>query len=99
MASRRCVKPPPLWCTLDAGVRCWNCIAGSPSYAAGLIIIIEIMFNKKQAAEVLGVSIRTISNMMARNEFEYVKMGKSVRFYPKTLQDYLSAHTVRSSKL
>jgi len=38
------------------------------------------LFNRKQIADYLGVSERTVSNMMSRRIIPVIKFGKSVRF-------------------
>jgi excisionase family DNA binding protein len=40
------------------------------------------LFNRKQIADYLGVSERTVSNLMRRRIIPVIKFGRSVRFDP-----------------
>ena len=50
------------------------------------------LFNRQQVAELIGVSTRTISNLVSSRRIPVIKFGKSVRFDPskvlKALEKY-----------
>lgn len=50
------------------------------------------LFNRQQIAELIGVSTRTISNLVSSRRIPVIKFGKSVRFDPskvlKALEKY-----------
>ena len=50
------------------------------------------LFNRQQIAELIGVSTRTISNLVSSRRIPVIKFGKSVRFNPskvlKALEKY-----------
>lgn len=53
------------------------------------------LLNEKQAAEQLGVSVRTMQWWRANNKGpEYVKVEKLVRYRQEGLNDYLDANIV-----
>lgn len=47
--------------------------------------------DKKQMAEILGVSIKTIDKWVCQRLIPYVKLNSAVRFNPKEVDAYISA--------
>ena len=55
--------------------------------------------NKKQAAEVLGVTVKTIDKWVAAKYMPYIKIsGKCVRFDTEVLSRFVKSHVVEEKK-
>jgi excisionase family DNA binding protein len=54
------------------------------------------LFNRKQIADYLGVSERTVSNMMSRRIIPVIKIGKSVRFDPSKVRKALDKYEIEA---
>ena len=52
------------------------------------------LFKRKQIADYIGVSERTISNMMRKRLIPVIKFGKSVRFDPKRVRQALEKYEI-----
>ena len=52
------------------------------------------LFNRKQIADYIGVSERTISNMMSKRIIPVIKIGKSVRFDPTKVRKALDKYEI-----
>lgn len=52
------------------------------------------LFNTRQIANHIGVSTRTISNMMKDKRIPYLKIGKTVRFDPTKVVNELNKYEV-----
>ena len=53
------------------------------------------LITKKEAAERLSVSVRTLEGLIARGQLPAYKIGpKSVRLRPEDLEAYLAGHVV-----
>jgi excisionase family DNA binding protein len=48
---------------------------------------IAAMLTKKEVAELLKVSPRTLSNLMSKGWLPYVKLGRGIRFFPNVVQN------------
>lgn len=49
------------------------------------------LLNRKQAADILGVSLRTIDTLIANGTLRVVRLGASVRIRPEAIVDLLNA--------
>jgi excisionase family DNA binding protein len=49
------------------------------------------LLNDRQAAEILGVSIRTLPNLVKRQGLRQVRLGRSVRYDPSDLEAFIQA--------
>jgi len=54
------------------------------------------LFNRKQIAYYIGVSERTISNMMRKRLIPVIKIGKSVRFDPSKVRKALDKYEIEA---
>ena len=54
------------------------------------------LFNRKQIADYIGVSERTISNMMRKRLIPVIKIGKSVRFDPTKVRKALDKYEIEA---
>ena len=52
---------------------------------------------KKQVAEYLGMSVRTVERLMGSgpNDLPFCKINKTVRFKWKAVEDFMERHSVR----
>jgi excisionase family DNA binding protein len=50
------------------------------------------LLDKKQAAQRLHCSLRTINNRIKARSIPFVKLGKSVRFIPADLERFIYEH-------
>ena len=53
------------------------------------------LFNRKQIAKFIGVSERTISNMVRRRQIPVIKFGRNVRFDPVRVRKALEKFEIR----
>jgi excisionase family DNA binding protein len=53
------------------------------------------LLNKKTAAEVLNVSLRTLDNHIKAGRLPFVKLGKLVRFIPSDIDKFIEERRVR----
>ena len=53
------------------------------------------LFNRKQIAKFIGVSERTISNMVRRRQIPMIKFGRNVRFDPVRVRKALEKFEIR----
>jgi excisionase family DNA binding protein len=51
------------------------------------------LLSPRQAAELFGVSLRTIRRLVTSGELRCVRVGRLVRFHPGDVSRWLSAHT------
>ena len=54
------------------------------------------LFNRKQIADYLGVSERTVSNMMSRRIIPVIKFGRSVRFDPVQVHKAMTKYQIEA---
>ena len=54
------------------------------------------LFNRKQIADYIGVSERTISNMMRQRRIPVIKIGKTVRFDPTKVRKALDKYEIEA---
>jgi predicted DNA-binding transcriptional regulator AlpA len=52
------------------------------------------LLNKTQAAKRLGICVRTLDNRMADLKLPYVQIGKSIRFIPADIENYIQSHRI-----
>ena len=50
------------------------------------------LLDRHEAAEFLGVSVRTIDEQTANGSLKCVRIGRAVRFRPETLDSYTEAN-------
>ena len=53
------------------------------------------LLNRKQIAKFIGVSQRTISNMVRRRQIPMIKFGRSVRFDPVRVRKALEKYEIQ----
>jgi excisionase family DNA binding protein len=59
---------------------------------------LDAALNENQAAEFLGISVRTLQAWRVRgSELPYVKIGRAVRYRRRALIEFQNAHTVTST--
>lgn len=57
----------------------------------------EALLDKEEAAKVLNLSKGTISNLLARGELPYIKIGRSVRIKREDIEAYIEGQrTIRA---
>jgi excisionase family DNA binding protein len=56
----------------------------------------EHLMTKEQAAQVLGISVSGLNKLIARRRIRYVKVGRMVRFSPRTLDADIEKMTVKT---
>ncbi|QUE50572.1 helix-turn-helix domain-containing protein [Luteolibacter ambystomatis] len=57
-----------------------------------------ILLRRRDVAELLGVSERTVEVMKARGDFPIVRLaGRSVRYPREAILDFIQARTVRAT--
>jgi excisionase family DNA binding protein len=54
------------------------------------------LFNRKQIADYLGVSERTVSNLMRRRIIPVIKFGRSVRFDPVAVHKAMTRYQIEA---
>ena len=54
------------------------------------------LFTRKQIADYIGVSERTISNMMRQRRIPVIKIGKTVRFDPTKVRKALDKYEIEA---
>jgi excisionase family DNA binding protein len=54
------------------------------------------LFTRKQIADYIGVSERTVSNMMRQRRIPVIKIGKTVRFDPLKVRKALEKYEIDS---
>ena len=54
------------------------------------------LLDTDQAAEYLGMGKRTLQEKMADREIGYVKIGKSVRFHPDDVTEFIESKRVKA---
>jgi excisionase family DNA binding protein len=54
------------------------------------------LFNRREIADYIGVSERTISNMMRQRRIPVIKIGKSVRFDPSKVRKALDKYEIEA---
>jgi excisionase family DNA binding protein len=55
----------------------------------------ERLLTKRQAADLLSVSVRTLDRMRSTGEIQATKVRGSVRFDPTNIERYIARHTGR----
>jgi excisionase family DNA binding protein len=60
---------------------------GSPPQEGGL-------WNKTQAARVLGICVRTLDYKTANGQIPHVKIGRITRFIPADIEAFINAHRI-----
>lgn len=56
------------------------------------------LLNRKQAADILGVSLRTIDTLIFNGTLRVVRLGASVRIRPEAIVDLLNASETKGNK-
>ena len=54
------------------------------------------LYNRREIADYIGVSERTISNMMRQRRIPVIKIGKTVRFDPLKVRKALEKYEIES---
>jgi excisionase family DNA binding protein len=53
----------------------------------------ERLLNKREAAERLAVSVRTLDRMRSTGEIQATRVRGTVRFHPAVIERYIARHT------
>jgi excisionase family DNA binding protein len=61
----------------------------------------ERLITKRELAQAWGVSTRSVDNWVANGQLKHVKLGKSLRFIPGDVAEFLEKRTIgrRASRL
>jgi len=62
---------------------------GQPASALQASIPSKLLYSKKEAAQLLCLSVRTIDNLITCKELKPVRIGKSARFTLAELQQFI----------
>ena len=52
------------------------------------------LLKRPEAAETLQITVRTLDSLVKRRLIAHVKIGKSVRFTPSAIAEYIAASSV-----
>lgn len=52
------------------------------------------LLNIKEVSEILGLEISTIYDWVYRKKIAYVKVGRLLKFHPKTIEEFIRTCTV-----
>ena len=59
----------------------------------------EKLLDEDKAAEILGLAVQTLRNWRSQRRGPvYVKLGRSVRYRPEDLEEYIRVHSVTELK-
>lgn len=53
------------------------------------------LLTRQRGAATLGVSLRTVDELIASGDIPVVRIGKSVRFRPEALENFIDARETR----
>ena len=56
----------------------------------------RLLYSKRETAEMMGVSVRTIDNLIAVKELRCIRLGRSVRFRMTDIESFLRRDHVTS---
>lgn len=56
------------------------------------------LYTKKEAANYLAISVRTLERIMAKNEIAFIRDGRTVRFLKSDLDDWIQRHRVKPKR-
>ncbi len=65
--------------------------------ASSDVLPIEELLNIKQAARVLGMSVKGLRTWVWKRQIEFVRVGRTIKFRPETLRRYIDRHTVTAA--
>jgi excisionase family DNA binding protein len=69
----------------------------TPAQPASVSIInLPRLLTISEAAKVLGVSVRTVHNIISKRQLTYFKVQNALRFEPAHLDEYLQRRIVRA---
>jgi len=52
------------------------------------------LLNKKTGAKLIGVSIRTLDNLMDRGDLPFIRVGRQIKIHPNDLESFISRNRV-----
>ena len=58
----------------------------------------QLLYSVEDAAAMLSLSRTTLYELMNKNQIKYIKSGRSTRFTPKQLEDFVSEAARRAEK-
>jgi excisionase family DNA binding protein len=67
-------------------------------YAAASIMKSQLLFSKRQAAEALSVSLRTIDYLIHRNQLAVTRIGRRVLIQWEVLEQFAKASSQRQGR-
>jgi excisionase family DNA binding protein len=53
-------------------------------------------YSKKDAANILGVSTRTLDNLISNRKIEHVRIGRRMLFTPDQINRFIEENTVKA---
>jgi excisionase family DNA binding protein len=53
---------------------------------------IQIMYTREEAAEIMRISIRTLDDIMSKNQIKIVKIGRAVRITHRAIEEFIKLH-------
>jgi excisionase family DNA binding protein len=57
----------------------------------------EKLYNTRETAELLNITVQTLWEWAKRNKIEYVKIGSRYRFQKSTIEKMLTPHAIKQS--
>jgi excisionase family DNA binding protein len=58
---------------------------------------IEALLDVRRAAQLLGISVKTLRDWIQARRIEYVKVGTRVMIRPETIRQFVAANTRRAA--
>ena len=58
--------------------------------------VLEPLLDVKRAANLLGISVKTLRDWIQERKIDYVKAGKRVMIQPDTIREFISQNTRRA---
>ncbi len=55
-----------------------------------------LLYNRPEAAAKLAISVRTLDEQMAAGNLKFCRIGRSIRFRPAALEDFITANETRN---
>lgn len=72
-------------------------IASKTNHPIEEVSDVKRLLTREEAAELMSISVRQLANLMARGEISVVRIGKSVRFRPEHINEFVARNTTGST--